>query len=98
MKNRQLTLVAIVKAKEEKREFVKSEIIKLIDITRKEEGNISYDLHQGNDDQNLFVLYENWENREVWQKHMNNDHMLNYAKVTDGATVDWQLHELTKVD
>lgn len=98
MSNQQLSLVAIVKAKEEKREFVKSEIIKLIEITRKEEGNINYNLHQGNEDPNLFILYENWENRELWQKHMNNKHMINYSKVTEGSTVEWSLHELTKID
>lgn len=45
MENKTLSLVAIVKAKEEKREFVKNEIIKLIPITRKEEGCINYTLH-----------------------------------------------------
>jgi quinol monooxygenase YgiN len=98
MDDKQLTLVAIVKAKEEQREFVKNEILKLIPITRKEEGNINYNLHQDNNDLNVFILYENWKNREVWQNHMNNDHMINYAKVTEGSTVEWTLNELTKLD
>ncbi|MBK5254249.1 MAG: antibiotic biosynthesis monooxygenase [Peptostreptococcaceae bacterium] len=98
MENNKLTLVALVKAKEEKRDFVKNEILKLIPITRTEEGNINYNLHQDNNDPNIFILYENWENRELWQNHMNNNHMVNYANATEDATVEWTLHELTKLD
>ncbi len=95
MTNKQLTIVARVLAKEEKRELVKTELLKLIAITREEEGCINYDLHQDNENENLFLFYENWASKELWQKHMNNDHLVAYLKATDGAVEDFQLNEMT---
>ncbi len=39
-----LSLVAIIKAKEGKQDFVKEELMKLIPPTRKEKGCINYNL------------------------------------------------------
>lgn len=94
MSNQQLTIVAKILAKEEKRALVKSELLKLIDITRAEEGCINYDLHQDNENSNLFLFYENWTSRELWQQHMNNDHLAQYMKATDGAVEEFVLHEM----
>ncbi|WP_198590427.1 antibiotic biosynthesis monooxygenase, partial [Shewanella sp. 10N.286.52.B9] len=44
-----LTIVANIKANEDKIELVKAELLKLIDVTRAEDGCINYDLHQDND-------------------------------------------------
>ena len=60
-----LTVVARILAKQEHQELVKNELIKLIDITRKEAGCINYDLHQDNENPNLFLFYENWTSREI---------------------------------
>lgn len=90
-----LTIVAKILAKEEKRELVKSELLKLIPITRAETGCINYDLHQDNENPNLFLFHENWESRELWQKHMNNDHLAAYLKATEGAVEEFLLNEMT---
>jgi len=95
MSNQKLTIVARILAKEEKRELVKSELLKLIDITRAEEGCINYDLHQDNENPNLFLFYENWESRDLWQTHMNNDHLAQYMKATDGAVEEFTLNEMS---
>lgn len=92
-----LTIVAKIVAKEEKREFVKAELLKLIPITRAEKGNINYDLHQDNENPNLFLFHENWESRELWQEHMNNEHLAEYLKVTDGAVEEFILNEMTVI-
>ncbi|MFK7900077.1 MAG: putative quinol monooxygenase [Cyclobacteriaceae bacterium] len=49
MADQQLTIVAKILAKEGKRELVKAELLKLIAITKQEEGCINYDLHQDNE-------------------------------------------------
>lgn len=98
MENQQLTIVAKILAKEGKREFVKNELLKLIDITRAEEGCINYDLHQDNENPNLFLFFENWTNRDLWQKHMNNNHLAEYLKATDGAVEEFTLNEMTIVE
>ena len=97
MGNQQLTIVAKIIAKEGKRELVKNELLKLIDITRAEEGCISYDLHQDNTNPNLFLFYENWINRDLWQKHMNNAHLAEYRKATDGAVEEFTLNDMTVI-
>ena len=98
MKNQKLTIVAKIYAKPEKRELVKNELVKLINTTLKEEGCINYDLHQDNENENLFLFYENWESRELWQKHMNNYHLTEYSKATKGAVDSFELYEMTRVN
>ena len=97
MTNQKLTIVAKILAKEEKREFVKNELLKLIEVTRVEEGCINYDLHQDNENENLFLFYENWESRELWQKHINNAHLAEYKKATDGTLEEFVLNEMTQI-
>ncbi len=92
-----LTIVANIIANHDKVKLVKEELIKLIDITRKEEGCIKYDLHQDNDNPAHFMFYETWENRELWQVHMNNQHLADYMTATDGAVMQFTLNEMTTV-
>ncbi len=92
-----LTIVANIKANPDQIELVKAELIKLIDITRAEEGCINYDLHQDNDNPAHFLFYENWESRELWQTHMNNQHLKDYMAATEGAVAEFTLNEMTSV-
>ncbi|NMH89676.1 putative quinol monooxygenase [Flavivirga algicola] len=98
MANQKLTIVAKILAKAEKRDLVKNELLKLIDITRAEKGCINYDLHQDNQNENLFLFFENWESRELWQEHMNNTHLADYMKATDGAVEEFSLNEMTYIE
>lgn len=97
MEDQKLTIVARILAKAENRELVKSELLKLIDFTRAEEGCINYDLHQDNENPNFFMFYENWENRELWQKHMGNAHLAEYLKATEGAVEEFIVNEMTDI-
>lgn len=92
-----LTIVANIIAKEDKVELVKAELLKLIDITRAEEGCINYDLHQDNENLAHFLFYENWESRELWLTHMDNQHLKDYMLATDGAVVQFVLNEMTQI-
>ena len=97
MSNQKLTIIAKILVKEEKRELVKTELLKLIDVTKAEEGCINYDLHQDNENENLFLFYENWTSRELWQKHISNKHIAEYQKATEGAIEEFTLNEMTMV-
>ena len=92
-----LTIVANIKAKAEKVELVKSELLKLIDITRAEKGCINYDLHQDNDNPSHFLFYENWESRDLWQAHMDNQHLKEYLDATEGAVEEFTVNEMTQI-
>ncbi|ANO32695.1 antibiotic biosynthesis monooxygenase [Vibrio breoganii] len=92
-----LTIVANIIAKEDKIELVKAELLKLIDVTRAEEGCINYDLHQDNENPAHFMFYENWVSRELWQTHMSNQHLADYMAATDGAVDQFILNEMTQI-
>lgn len=92
-----LTIVANIKANPDKINLVKEELLKLIEITRSEEGCINYDLHQDNENPTHFVFYENWENRDLWQTHMNAPHLAAYMTATDGCVAEFTLNEMTQI-
>ena len=93
-----LTIVANFTATADKVDLVKSELKKLVDITRAEEGCLQYDLHQNNDNPAHFMFYENWESRELWQSHMESQHLKDYKKATEGAVEEFTLYEMTQID
>lgn len=93
----QLTIIANITANKGKVDLVKTELLKLIDTTRTEEGCIQYDLHQDNDNLAHFTFYENWESRKLWQTHMNNQHLQDYMFATEGAVASFTLSEMTKI-
>ncbi|NEO32686.1 MAG: antibiotic biosynthesis monooxygenase [Symploca sp. SIO3C6] len=92
-----LTIVANIKAKSDKIDLVKAELFKLIDITRAEEGCLQYDLHQNNENPAHFLFYENWESRELWQRHISNQHLKDYMTATEGAVEEFTLNEMTHI-
>ncbi len=93
----QLTIVANIKTKADKVELVKAELLKLIEITRAEEGCINYDLHQDNENPTHFLFYENWESRELWQTHMGSKHLQEYIAATEGAVEEFTVNEMTPI-
>ena len=93
----QLTIVAHVYAEEEKVELVRTELEKLVPITREEAGCVQYDLHQDDDDEAHFMFFENWETREQWLAHMEAPHLKAYGEATDGAVKEFVLFEMTQI-
>lgn len=92
-----LTIVARIEAKADQLDLVKSELLKLIEPTRQEEGCIQYELHQDNSNPELFIFFENWKNRELWQEHMSSEHVKAYGLATKGAVASFNLNEMTKI-
>jgi quinol monooxygenase YgiN len=92
-----ITIVAHITAKPDKIEFVKAQLEQLIDTTRSEEGCLQYDLHQDNENPAHFMLYENWESRELWRAHMNAQHLKDYVSAVERAVEDFTLHEMTLI-
>ncbi|OAN11119.1 antibiotic biosynthesis monooxygenase [Photobacterium jeanii] len=92
-----LTIVASIVAKEDKLELVKAELLKMIDITRAEEGCIDFNLHQDNENPAHFLFYENWTSRELWQTHMGSAHLAQYMAATEGAIELFTLYEMKQI-
>ncbi|ACJ27901.1 Antibiotic biosynthesis monooxygenase [Shewanella piezotolerans WP3] len=92
-----LTVVANIIANKDSIDFVKAELIKLIEVTRAEAGCISYDLHQDNENPAHFVFYENWQSREHLQAHLANSHIANYVAATEGQVELFTINEMTHI-
>jgi len=92
-----LTIVANIYAKPGKEELVHHELLKLVEPTRKEAGCIQYDLHRDNGTGGHFMFYENWENRELWQAHMQAPHLAAYGTATVGAIDQFVLNEMERI-
>ncbi len=92
-----LTIVAQITAAPGKEALVRSELEKLVDITRAEEGCEQYDLHQDNENPCLFMFHENWTSRALWQLHMSAPHLAAYSAATEGAISNFVLNEMTKI-
>jgi len=92
-----LTIVANIKARKGHVDLVKSELLKLIDTTRAEDGCINYDLHQDNENPAHFLFYENWTSRELWREHMESEHLGKYVKATEGAVEEFTVNEMSVI-
>ena len=52
-----------------------------IEATRKEPGNIAYDLHESVTDPSRMVFVEQWENAEALVPHRTQEHMKTFGRV-----------------
>ena len=91
----QLIIIANITAKDEKIELVRSELEKLIDITRTEKGCLQYDLHLDHENPAHFMFYEKWGSRDLWQVHINNQHLKDYLAATEGAVELFTINEMS---
>lgn len=92
-----LTIVANIRANPDQIDLVKTELEKLVPVTRGEKGCLQYDLHRDNSDPAHFMFYENWESRELWQTHMSAPHLAAYMQATEGAVAEFILNEMTHI-
>ena len=92
-----LTIIAKIEAKPEKLDEVKKAVLKLIDPTREEQGCIQYDLHQENQQKEVFIFVENWENQALWEAHMQSEHLQSFIKETEGLLVELTVHQMNQI-
>ena len=92
-----LSILAHIYAHPDQIDLVQKELHKVIEPTRSEKGCLNYDLHQDNENPAHFFFFENWESRELWQMHMENDHLQKFKEATEGAIKEVALHEMTQI-
>ena len=74
-------VVATLTIKPETRAEFIAAAIACIKETRKEAGNIAYDLHESVTDPAKMVFVEQWENMEALEPHRTADHMKAFGRV-----------------
>ncbi len=91
-----LTIVAQLKAKPGKEKELQQALQALIEPTRREQGNINYDMLVSNEDPGVFIFYENWRTKEEWDRHMKSPHLEAFAKRQGELAADWKLFQMTR--
>ncbi|MDN2664503.1 putative quinol monooxygenase [Psychromonas sp. 14N.309.X.WAT.B.A12] len=89
-----LTIIANIVVKPEHLEFVRSELLTLVEITKTETGCINYDLHQDKENPNHFIMFEKWQNRALWKKHGTADHFTAYVQAAEGKIDSFTVNEM----
>lgn len=92
-----LTVVAKLKAKNGCEEQLGELLRSLVGPTRAEQGCINYDLHRSHEDPSLFIFYENWESRPLWEAHMRSPHLVAFGEKQGDLTESWELFVGEKV-
>ncbi|WP_313386390.1 putative quinol monooxygenase [Chishuiella sp.] len=90
-------VTAIVKSKPEFREELKAILDNLVVETRKENASILYDLHRSIEDENTFVFYEIWENKEGLDQHNKQPHIQKFVDFIDGKLQEAAQIYVTKI-
>ena len=74
-------VVATTQVKPEQRDAFIKGAKDCIAATRKESGNIAYDLHESVTDSSKMVFVEQWENEEALVPHRGAEHMKTFGRV-----------------
>jgi len=90
-----VTVVAKLVVNADAIDAVKTELLKLIEPTRQEEGCIEYRLHQDNDDPAVFIFYENWKSLACLDRHINTPHYKQYITAIEDAIKEKTVHKMT---
>lgn len=62
--------------------FAISEIMKLKAATRAEMGNISFDIHQSEKDNQKIIIWECFKNEEAFKEHLSSKHLQDFINLT----------------
>ncbi|MRS01855.1 antibiotic biosynthesis monooxygenase [bacterium] len=92
-----IVVLARIKARQDSTETVKSELLKMVEPTRKEAGCITYQLHQDIEDPSIFVFYEIWQSAASLERHKDTDHYRHYASIVFGLIEERVVNKLTKI-
>lgn len=94
---KELKIVATLVVKPE----FQSELVKvfctLVDETRKEAGNISYELHQDIQNPLKYIIWEVWSSQEAIDSHNESPHFKAFVEAIDGRVDNLAIDVIRKV-
>ena len=92
-----LTCIAKITALEKHKKTVLTELSKIVIPTQKERGCINYELHVDNDNDTIFIFYENWESEKDLEAHQGASHIKECFSVIGKMLDSVEISKLTKV-
>ncbi len=93
-----VTVVAEMIAKPGREAELTEELLHMVEVTRREDGCVQYDLHVSTDHVGNFVFYENWTTREALDRHAASPHLKAFsAKAGDLLTQPARVATYTRI-
>lgn len=84
----ELFVVVSIYAKEGKEEELRHDLIAVVGPSRRDEGNLRYELFIDRADPRRFVFVEEWSDRKAQEKHHNESHHIRHFQSHGIANVD----------
>jgi len=75
MADEQVAVLAKIKAKPDKIDKLKAELVSMMEPSRAESGCVKYNLHVSDEDETQFMFYEVWKSKEDFAKHTETPHL-----------------------
>jgi quinol monooxygenase YgiN len=88
MSDNTLSIIAVLKANDGKREELKSALQALISPTRQEEGCLDYALFQLQDSPDVFYMRESWKGQEALDAHIALPHFQAFVQQMDALLAE----------
>jgi quinol monooxygenase YgiN len=92
-----LNVAATMVAKKGKEKELEAQLRGLVGPSRKDQGCLSYDLHQSLDDPAVFFFYETWESKAALDQHMAAPHFTAYREKSKDLVESMEVKLLKKL-
>lgn len=93
----ELKIVATIVVKAEFQSELEKVFHTVVDETRKEAGNVSYDLHQDVKNPLKYTILEVWKSQDAIDSHNESAHFKTFAAVIDGKIESLAIDVIKKV-
>jgi quinol monooxygenase YgiN len=91
-------LTAIVRSKPGQSESLKPLLFDLVAASKQEAACIQYDLHQSEQDPDLFIFHEEWASQEGLELHNSQPHLADFGErsqdLREGQTIIYQTQKV----
>jgi quinol monooxygenase YgiN len=77
-------VIVILEAKSGKENALKEELLKVMELSRKEDACLDYKVHEDLSNLARFVLYETWTNKEDHAKQFQKSYITDFGKKLEG--------------
>ena len=94
---KELKIVATILVKKEFKEELIPVFQTVVNETRKEEGNISYELHQDTKNPLKFIILEVWKSQDAIDIHNASTHFQNFVKAVENKLDNLSIDIIAKI-
>ncbi len=93
----QLSIVATIIVKDQYKNELEKVFRYLVDHTRKEDGNVSYDLHQDVQNPLKYIILEVWKSQNDISKHNETLHFKEFLSTIEGKVESVDINVIEKI-